>query len=488
MDRRNRFAPFILNVLRVSAGLFLLMSSLFAALDSADGKESPAARYSVDLQNKKSGSTLSTIYGRALYDDTGRPVGRARVVLRSANSFGPEELVGATNSRGEFQVKGVPAGRYFIGVNSSAVVSPECFLNNDETRETLFYLDEMRQYFKEVEVDGETDREVLVRARRGAVITGKVSYANGDAAVDHPVTVLRRRGNRYSTFWTNVNTMQAALLTDERGMFRIMGLPAGEYIVGATPMLEHGELVKDESLEANMVGSSLVMTFHPSTVFATGATTIRIQTGEERTGVDVTLVEGERHRVSGVVRGRDDHRPVADARVNFVRKETNEIVSRALFWPYSVGMPGVKTDQLGRWRLAQVPDGRYIIFVQPPHGYNQLPPGAKRYSAKQQEIEVSGGDVSNILIEVGDDSTISGIVVAEPGPAPPDIYLGLETQGMNGGVAASAVAKNGKFTIRNVPAGKMYFFMHSSFESIADDGVGCFRNVKCFFAHFVEMG
>ena len=412
-----------------------------------------AEAYSATSQTKE---VRSTIHGRVVYDDTDRPVRRARVMLRSANSFGPEELTGTTNVRGEFRISGVPAGRYFIGVDSSGFVSPVSFLNSDENRQTLFHVDDMREYFEEVEVDGKTDKQVLVHARKGAVIAGNVTYTNGEPAVDHPVTVLRRRGDRYTMFWTNSNTMQANLLTDDRGMFRIVGLPAGEYIIGATPRIEHGELVKDESLEANMIGSSLAMTFHPSTVFATQATTISVQAGEERAGVDIAIADEERHKLSGVVRGRDDRRPVADAMVKLVRKETNKLVSSALFWPYSVGMPGVKTDELGRWRLTQIPDGRYIIFVQPPSGYNELPPGAKRYGAKQQEIEISGGDV-NVVVEVGEDAKVSGTVITESGPLPRSIYLGLEREGTDPGMDASAVVERGKFTIRNVPAGKMYF-------------------------------
>src|SRR5688572_3541259 len=105
MGSRKGFAPFILKVLPVTAVLLLLLSSFFAALYRADGEEGSAY-----LQNKKNGSMLSTIYGRALYHGTERPVGLARIVLRSVNSFGPEEIVGSiTNSRGEFHIKGVPA-------------------------------------------------------------------------------------------------------------------------------------------------------------------------------------------------------------------------------------------------------------------------------------------------------------------------------------------------------------------------------------------
>ena len=131
--------------------------------------------------------------------------------------------------------------------------------------------------------------------------------------------------------------MQAMLMTDDRGMFRIMGLPAGEYIVGATPTIEHGELVRDESWEANMVGSSLIMTFYPSTVLATKATTIRVQAGEERAGVDIT---------TATERGTSYPVSFADVTIDVqlqvlwsgsFRKETNERVRRALFWSHQNG-------------------------------------------------------------------------------------------------------------------------------------------------------
>lgn len=456
MNSRTRIAP-IFKILRIAAVLTLTCGSLFAARLGGQVRE---PRQRPNSQTKQNESIRSTIYGRVVYEDTDRPVSGVNVMLRSVTSFGPEHLTGTTNSRGEFRIGGVPAGRYFIGVDSSGFVSTASFVNLDESREKRFNVDEMREYFEEVEVDGKTNKQVLVRARRGAVITGNVSYKNGEPAIDHPVTVLRRQGNHYSTFWTNVSTMQAALLTDDRGMFRIMGLPAGEYLVGATPRIEHGELVKEESLEANMIGSSLAMTFHPSTVLATQATIIGVRAGEERGGVDITLGDEERYKLAGVVRGRDDRHPVANATVRLVRKQTNEMVIGALFWPYSVGMPGVKTDELGRWRLTQVPDGTYIIFVQPPSGYNELPPEAKRYGAKQQEIEVSGGDASNVVIELGDDATVSGTVIAESGAIPRSMFISLEKEGMNQGVVASAVVERGKFTIRNVPAGKMYFFLN----------------------------
>lgn len=412
---------------------------------------------SANLQDNATKPRRTVVYGRAVYRDTQQPVRRVRVVLRSLTSIGPEQLDAISNARGEFRIEGVPAGRYFIGVNGRGVVSTDSFINLDETRENRFNLKELREYFEEIDVDGRTDKQVTVRAQRGGVITGKVSYANDDAAVDHPITVLRRKGTRYAMFYTNVNTMSASLLTDDRGMFRVSGLPSGEYLVGATPMIEHGELVRDTTLEANMVGSSLAMTFHPSTTLVTQATTVRVESDEERTGVDITIPEQQMHKLSGTVRSRDDRRPVAGARVGIIRKETYEKVGRA-FWPYSQGMPGVQTDEQGRWRFTEVPDGRYVLFVQPNVESAGLL-GPNKYGAKQQEIEVSGGDVNNAVIELGDDAMVSGTITVEGGPTP-RVFIGLTTGGISSDFGASATVEGNRFTIRNVPPGKMYLYVN----------------------------
>jgi len=408
-------------------------------------------------QTRENEPALSTVYGRAIYHDSEQPVRRVNVVLRNLTNLGPEEHTAITNARGEFRIEGVPAGRYFIGVNGRGVVSTDSFIEIGDYRENRFDRSDLRKYFEEIEVDGRTSKQVVIRARRGGVINGKVSYANGDPAVDHPITILRRKRDKYSTFLTNVNTMRAELLTDDRGSFRVTGLPTGEYIVGATPMIEHGELVKDSTLEANMIGSSLSMTFHPSTMLPTNGTPISVEAGEEKTGIDITIADQQLHLVAGVVRGRDDRQPVPQARVRIIRKETYETVGRA-FWPYSQGMPGVSTDELGRWRLREVPDGRYIMFVEPSQ---QGPPSERqRFATKRQEIEVSGRNIDNLIIEIGDGATVSGTVVVESGPAPGNIHVGL-TEGSRGEVEPSTtVQRGGQFVIRGVSQGKMYFFVN----------------------------
>ena len=408
-------------------------------------------------QSTENKPALSTVSGRVIYHDSEQPVRRVTVVLRNLTNLGPEQHTAFTNARGEFRIEGVPEGRYFIGVNGRGVVSTDSFIEIGDYRETRYDRNDLRQYFEEIEIDGRTSKQVVIRAHRGGIISGKVSYANGDPAIDHPITILRRKGDKYAVFFTNSNTMQMVLLTDDRGVFRVSGLPIGEYIVGATPVIEHGELVKDSTLEANMIGSSLSMTFHPSTMLPTQAPPISIKAGEEKTGIDITLADQQSHIVAGVVRRRDNRRPVPRARVRIIRKETYETIGRA-FWPYSEGMPGVGTDDQGRWRLREVPDGRYIIFVEPSD--DGLPSEQNTFPIKRQEIEVSGRNIDNLMIELGNGATVSGTVVVESGAVPAGIYVGLKQEGFQSFEPSAIVQRTGAFVIPGVSPGKAYFFIN----------------------------
>jgi hypothetical protein len=78
-------------------------------------------------QTRENEPALSTVYGRAIYHGSEQPVRRVNVVLRNLTNLGPEQLTAITNARGEFRIEGVPAGRYFIGVNGRGVVSTDSF-------------------------------------------------------------------------------------------------------------------------------------------------------------------------------------------------------------------------------------------------------------------------------------------------------------------------------------------------------------------------
>ncbi|HEX8560560.1 MAG TPA: carboxypeptidase-like regulatory domain-containing protein, partial [Pyrinomonadaceae bacterium] len=266
----------------------------------------------------------STVRGRAVYDDTNRPVRRANVVLFGD---GPRtEYSALTDARGEFSVGGVKAGTYLAFVDAPGALSPLAFVSLDELRSAragMPDLGEGRALFDTVEVDGKRDVTVTVRARRGAAISGRVAYADGEPAVNVSISLMRRGADgRLLKFVTGANIVSlAGLRTDDRGVFRLTGLPPGEYFVAAVEPVEHGTRgVRDrrrgvDGVLEGIVRPQLLVTFHPSAASAKDAAAIRVVAGEERADVDVRIPERELRTVAGFARARRGGRPLKGARV-----------------------------------------------------------------------------------------------------------------------------------------------------------------------------
>jgi hypothetical protein len=123
----------------------------------------------------------STIHGRAIYQDTERLVRRAPVVLISDEESSQSHTT-VTDGRGEFSFKNLPAGRYHVIVNSPG------YLNG------LPQIDSNKRKATDVTVDGTSSAETVVSAERGGVITGKITYPDGEPAVGAQVNVFMKEG------------------------------------------------------------------------------------------------------------------------------------------------------------------------------------------------------------------------------------------------------------------------------------------------------
>ncbi|MCA1633080.1 MAG: carboxypeptidase-like regulatory domain-containing protein [Acidobacteria bacterium] len=418
----------------------------------------------------------STVFGRAVYADTGRPVRRARVLL--LNSDGKHSERGSlTNSRGEFRVAKVPAGKYFVAVDATGILSPVSFVDIEGLKEGTPRFDEIRAHFEEIEVDGKGDREVTVRATRGAAIGGRAAYADGEPATGVSVHIMRLKEGRTIPLVTGINPSSFVIRTDDRGVYRVSGLPAGEYVVGVSEVVEHGDASSGDGGLLGPLGSPFSMTFYPSAWRASKATSLRLAAGEEREGVDVTIAERETRTVSGIVRGRRDQQPVARAILSLQSKESG--ILPAAFLYAGEGQMSVTTDEAGRWQFNELPDGVYTINVQPGYSYEETTtvsedgaedgaahararvPPKKKYASKQQEIRVAGGDLTGVVFELSEGGSISGTIKFEGGEKRPgDLTIQFQVVATGASEVASEVASGfavgDLFIVDGVAPGKVY--------------------------------
>ncbi|HEX8097066.1 MAG TPA: carboxypeptidase regulatory-like domain-containing protein, partial [Pyrinomonadaceae bacterium] len=300
----------------------------------------------------------STVSGRVVYEGTGQPVKQARVHIAptEVDSFPPFRAPTVlTNARGEFRFDNLPAGKYQITVsdrggsspNAMAVTLPVPGLTGDldPDAETL---DENNRAAASVSVDGTNGAVVEIKIPRDGGITGRVLKSNGEPAAGAQVNFVRRResGGRVTAVF------RRSVLTNSQGAYGI-SLPAGTYVVSATgPVNTKGAV----TFPAN----SLAVTFYPSAAGPRSATPVKVESGGEATGVDITLVARPPHKVSGTVTAGRDGQPLEGLSVSITPDDGSGMSLGA-----EVEGRTTRTDAQGRWTLKDVPDGEYVLVVGP---------------------------------------------------------------------------------------------------------------------------
>ncbi|MBA2340713.1 MAG: carboxypeptidase regulatory-like domain-containing protein, partial [Pyrinomonadaceae bacterium] len=472
----------------------------------------------------------SIVRGRAVYDETGRPVRRAAIMLLSTNPRGGGgEQAGLTNARGEFVLRNVRAGKYFVMVNVPGAITPISFIDLNEVRSDSFDFDEIRQHFEEVTVDGINMVNVEVRAKRGAAISGRVSYADGDPAINVQIALMRKKDSRTARFLSN-NIGAAMLLgmrTDDRGMFRVTGLPPGDYYVSASEPVVHGDAGDGQSIAVPSMGmvmggmgagDSLVDTYYKDATSEKEASVIHVELGQEASDINFTLIERPTYRLRGVVRAKRGGRPVARARINIERKDV-----APTFNPFTQESGVAQTDEQGRFSLNEIPDGTYTLTVEPPYDYgggegsdseymsgnmnmntntSRIPEGTAvvtatrprepRFVRKQQEVKVAGAEQTNIIVELAQGGSIAGTVVMENGtplPRTANIVVKAELVGaqepLEGSSGGDYVAPgNNQFTIESLPVGSFYL---NAYVPAGEEGTGNKYYVKSIILNSSDL-
>ncbi len=432
--------------------------------------------------------------GHVVYDDTGRPVRRARVLLLedgSTEGTGPSAL---TNERGDFVIEHVPAGRYFIIVEGPGLLTPYSFLSIEDTQGSDINFNAFRDQFERVSVDGNSDTEVQVRARRGGALTGKVTYENGDPAINVEVTLLRRQHGQLRQYLGGVGANSTgATPTDDRGIFRFTGLPPGEYLISVAEQIEHGNstgAMEDYEGEAQQ-GSPLVVTYYPSAARPSEATAIKLVAGEEHVGVDIMLADRGLYTLAGVVKDKQTGRPLRNVHLGIHLKE-----AEAEEMPLTIDQY-TSTDEQGRWQFNELPDGLYVLTAQPqaetdqaameayqtavraavesgnPRAMESLrpPQPVQRFAARQQEIKIEGHDLTSLAVNLSAGGRISGTVVIDSEKASErelPAYLALSAESIGEGPRAAysglAVVQNGRFVLGGIQPGKVFFSVNASGE------------------------
>jgi hypothetical protein len=333
----------------------------------------PASTPSPKVDRNAGDTTLPTgsIKGRVVSDD-GRPINNASITAGGSGMMA--QKMTRVDSDGRFALEELPVARYTIMVVAPGYVDQG--LMQSDPRQRLKYL---------------IGSQLKIVMLKGGVITGTVTDSKGQPIVGVPVSAAQI--GDVSVFGSYMTQLAGGAETDDRGVYRIFGLPPGQYTVGAGGGGPFGQF--------SASGFDLdVPTFYPSATRDT-ALPVTVRGGDETAGIDIKYRGLEGHSISGTVTGvLEANASIAGAvTITLSHAATSSVVS------FGVANP---TDQRRAFGFNGVGDGEYDLLAMFVTGINEDPlVGTKR-------VIVRGGDVTAVEIHLTRLGSIAGTITLDP--------------------------------------------------------------------------
>lgn len=347
--------------------------------------------------NRVSGSAVR---GVVRYSDTNNPVRRANVRLIGIDDSEDQPTV-VTDRKGEFVLTDVPAGHYLAIAEATDLVSPLLFSSRDSIWDDWLWGD-IAFGCAEVNVTATTAPNITLVAQRGGAITGRITDRDGFPISEAKVSVYWADDDEPAPYPL---TVSYGVRSDDRGVYRIAGLPTGKYLI----RVNDSDLDLPASTNADLyLDGTHVATYYPDTPSMTEAARIELVAGRDTAGIDIRFPERKTYKVGGTIVLASSSRPLSG--MTFVlTTETDP----SLQIDGETGS-GWVFDRSGEWSVADLPDGRYVLSVDSlgDSQENRANGDQRAVNVLPQRFEfvVAGSDVPNLIIPVSEAAALSGKV------------------------------------------------------------------------------
>jgi protocatechuate 3,4-dioxygenase beta subunit len=423
-------------------------------------------------QAQATAAGTAVISGSVIAADTGRPLKRVRIVVSGSSDptaasataaagqqaqamgrgrmeqlaqmgGGPNQLRGGfrvvrsvqTDELGRYEIRALPSGSYIVTATKAGFV------------DAVFGQRRPLRPGTPIEVaDGQEIKNVSFSLPRGSVITGQILDEDGEPVARAAVTVMR-----YQYLGGQRQLVPAGGdQTDDRGVYRVFGLPPGDYYVSAVARLFGGPgrgpimraMVMDAEEEETL---GYAPTFYPGVTTPAEASRLTVGLAQEMAGVDFQLRLVPMAKISGIVLDADGT-PLSGGNVMLV-SDADTIGRGATF----VGRVGSG----GTFAIDNVPPGRYVLWARG-RGSRDEPVNFAVHS-----LSVNGQDLANLVVALSPGATISGSVRFEGTQAsvPSDLSaFRISVPALDpipfGGSQTTRVEADGRFEVTGIPAGR----------------------------------
>jgi len=277
-----------------------------------------------------------------------------------------------TNADGQFRDSSLAAGIYRVWPNVPAYVVTDTKGSPPLERSVVV-------------TEGETIEDINFALIRGGVITGKATDADGRPVIGELVRVIPLDQNL-----SIVVDSLPGFLTDDRGIYRVYGLPPGSYKVAI------GSDVY-AILDATRGRRVYKQTFYPDATDEAKAKSVEVAQGAEVSNIDLLVgrtIAG--FAVSGRIIDAQTSQPLPGTRIRATiytdgqRRGADEVGA---------------SDNNGNFRLENVPVGTYSISLVPETG--------TEYVGETNTFEVVDQDVTGLELKAARGATLTGTIALE---------------------------------------------------------------------------
>jgi protocatechuate 3,4-dioxygenase beta subunit len=240
----------------------------------------------------------------------------------------------------------------------------------------------------------ETVESVDFKLVRGGVITGRVTDADNRPVVEERVdlTLVDESGNGANRQLPVSLTNYQMYTTDDRGIYRLYGVPAGRYKVSVGTNPNSGFLTTGPR-------GYYKQTFYPDANDAAKATVVELSEGGEAANIDIVV--GRRastYRASGHVVDADTHEPVNTAQVAYGSAPKDA--------PYFGAYMILPANSTGEFRLEGLEPGRYGVQIASSFTSGE-------FYSDPAFFEIVDSDVTNLEVKAVRGLSVSGFVVSD---------------------------------------------------------------------------
>lgn len=316
-----------------------------------------------------------------------------------------------TDAEGRFQLNNIAAGSFRV-----SVTAPGYVLAGSELTVQV--------------AEGQAIKNLELAVAKGGVITGKVTSNGTRPVIGEPVTLTPVDATGQPVQMRLPSGLN--FRTDDRGVYRIFGLPAGRYLLS----VGRGEGSFGGGGRRggpNGGGNAWQRTYYPDALEQAAASAVSVEPGQELTGIDIRIVARNTYAITGRVVDAETGNPIpgvlighsktANPRANrpnpnqqTQQTQQGNRANQQIVVEQEIDSPSTAT---GEFRIEGLTAGSFTVYAT-----RDRVTGASEFYSDPVPVEISSSDVTGVEIKLLRGASIAGVVVFE-NPNDPNVQANL---------------------------------------------------------------